>query len=125
MLYEGDTFNLTAHYGGGLLGSAVLLANNAERPGALNGGLLLHRRWANNIFYDLMCSDMPNLQENDPEVTKEFNTFKAQKSELSFRTNRTCLRCHTSIDNLAHVARNVRINDMLNNTYERIFYPIM
>ncbi|MCB9073573.1 MAG: hypothetical protein H6623_08120 [Bdellovibrionaceae bacterium] len=121
-LYNGTQINLNNHFGGGLLGSISLFYNNTETMGTLDGGLRVRRRWANNIYNDLLCSTLPSLKESDPAVTQEFNTFSAQHSELSFRTNKTCLRCHTSLDNLAHVARNVFIGRLLTIPFQRDFF---
>lgn len=120
-MYEGTSVNLTENYGGGILGVPSLFINNVEQYGAMDGGLKVHRRWANNIFYDILCSSLPNLPENNSEVKKEHELFMSQNSNLSFRTNTTCLACHTTIDNLAHVARNVQIRDLANNNFERDF----
>jgi hypothetical protein len=120
-LREGMSYNIADHFGGGILGSVALFANNAETFSPLDGGLNVHRRWANNIFYDLMCANLPNLKESDAAVIREYNRFAKDKSDLSFRTNKSCLRCHTSIDNLAHVSRNVRVSLTLSNAFVRDF----
>lgn len=106
-IFDSTSANLTKHYGGGILGSPSLFLNNVEQYGGMDGGLRVHRRWANNIFYDLLCSTLPSLGEESAPVRAEHAAFSKQKTELSFRGAKTCLTCHTTIDNLAHVARNV------------------
>lgn len=118
-LYEGESTNLTRHYGGGILGSPSLFLNNVEQYGAMDGGLKVHRRWANNIFYDVLCSSLPSLKETSKPVADEHKIFTDQKTELPFRGSKTCLTCHTTIDNLAHVARNVQIRQSSTNTFTR------
>lgn len=120
-LYEGTSIDFTRHYGGGILGSPSLFLNNVEQYGAMDGGLKVHRRWASNIFYDIMCSHLPNLSDTSAAVKQEHAVFIEQKTDLSFRSNKTCLACHTTIDNLAHAARNVRITRLSSNAFERDF----
>ncbi|MCC6138679.1 MAG: hypothetical protein IT287_08595 [Bdellovibrionaceae bacterium] len=121
VLYEGTSIDLARHYGGGILGSPSLFLNNVEQYGQMDGGLKVHRRWASNIYYDIMCSSLPNLSDSSAAVKQEHAFFTKQKTDLSFRSNKSCLACHTTIDNLAHVARNVRVNQLVNNNFLRDF----
>lgn len=113
---KGDRTNFTEHYGGGVLGSPAFLINNMENNGNLDGGERINRRWANNSFYDIMCLTLPTLRDTD--VTGEMNRYKG--SQLSFRTDRSCQRCHATLDNMADASKNIEMAVTASGTFLRI-----
>ncbi len=95
--------NLTENFGGGILGSQAYIMANSEANQRLDGGNRIHRRMANNTFSDLLCLTLPTLLNEDVGAyMKKYN-----KSDLSFRKDRSCARCHATLDPFAHTARNI------------------
>lgn len=109
--------NLDEHHGGGVLGSPSYILSNAESVGLLDGGVRVHRRMANNFFYDLMCSSLPNLRTEDVDAYME----KYKASDLSFRRDRSCARCHATLDPFADTFRNLVVRQTSNTAYRDSF----
>lgn len=99
---DGAKVDISENFGGGILGSAPYIMFNAESLARPDGGVNVHRRMANNTFYDLMCLTMPTLQAND--VTAYLNKYKS--SQLSFRRDKSCAQCHATLDPFANTSRN-------------------
>ncbi len=97
-------FELHKNYGGGLIGSIPYLLLKFGHPDsvALNGVDKLPRKWAESIFRDLLCREVPALYDMD--VLNDL----ALNSSADFRKSVSCLRCHSSLDQMAMVARNLR-----------------
>ncbi len=94
--------NLFAHSGGGIVGSAVYLMSNANLGSKAipNGEETINRRVSARAFKDLMCHELPVLNESDVigEVQAE--------SQYAFRRSSSCMSCHASIDPFAFTLRN-------------------
>ncbi len=108
---------LGQHFGGGILGSAPYLVFSSESRAKLDGGVRIHRRYASNTFYDLMCLDLPNL--NNADVDEFMERYK--DSDISFRQDRSCARCHATLDPFADAARNLLTVQTSNNTFRSNF----
>lgn len=92
------------HYGGGILGTqAYMLGNmtNLSLDFAPNGGTKMQRRFGENILSDFLCRDNPALRAID--VISEVRA----DSTIPFRKGISCMRCHTGMDPLSGVARNL------------------
>lgn len=104
---ENKVGNLADHFGGGVLGTPIRFMNYSESGTHKDGGINIHRRWANAFFNDFMCLTFPTLTYvgANSDVKPDMEAFK--NSELAFRKEASCLACHSSLDNFAHAARNV------------------
>jgi hypothetical protein len=105
--------NLTQHHGGGILGSKAYVSMNTEAVNRLNGGDRVHRRYANNTFFDLLCLTLPTLRNED--VTAYLNRYS--QSELPYRRDVSCARCHATMDPFADGARNLMVSQFAANTF--------
>lgn len=105
--------NLTQNYGGGILGSQPYIIANSEADNRPDGGNRVYRRLANNTYSDLMCLTLPTLLNSDVD---DYMT-KYDKSDLSFRKDRSCARCHATLDPFAHSLRNFSPIATTTNTY--------
>ncbi len=105
--------DLTENYGGGILGSQPYITSNSESFGRPDGGNRVYRRLANNTFNDLMCLTLPTLLNSD--VDNYMEKYKA--SELSFRRDQSCARCHATLDPFAHTLRNISFVNTTTNGY--------
>lgn len=94
--------NINQHHGGGIMGTQSYLHANAGKDGNTDGAGLVHRRWGKHVMADLLCRDLPALRSSD--VVSEVNI----KSNISFRQGISCMGCHSSMDPLAGVTRNLR-----------------
>jgi hypothetical protein len=116
--HDGTSVDITGRSGGGVLGSFVLLQNNMESGVKLDGGLHVHRRWASNFMTNMLCASLPSLRSTDAPVQRELAMFS--NSSLSFRKSSTCLACHTTLDNLAHVTRNMDMVTSISGVNRRL-----
>lgn len=98
------SLNVTQHLGGGVLGTQAYLLANLGKDGFANGGTNLQRRWGKNVLSDFLCRELPALRSKDviPEVDPE--------SAIAYRTGISCMGCHSAMDPLAGVVRNMRAN---------------
>ncbi|ATH07770.1 hypothetical protein BIY24_07360 [Halobacteriovorax marinus] len=96
-LKEGKTLDktaLTRSLFPGVFGSvAYLILNLGHDNQTTDGGNKLHRRFANNLFNDFLCRDLPILKKEDVKIIKE--------SKISFRKKKNCMSCHMTMDQLA------------------------
>lgn len=108
VLEKTKNVNLFEHFGGGILGSQVFIMKNTNvssdriTPGVKNlKEDLIHRRASLRIFENLLCHQMPTLSEADVigEVVAD--------SPHGFRKSTSCMACHTSMDPVAHLYRNI------------------
>lgn len=107
---EGDdlprrgTFEIGAHYGGGVLGSSsYLLLNVSEALDfSANGGRKMPRKWAKAILHDVLCRDLPAIRVEDAIP------FVVADSAVPFRRQTNCTQCHASIDRIASTIRGFR-----------------
>jgi len=97
--------NISVHetHGGGLLGDPIFLLLNAGREVVhiSDGALHMYRRWAKVILTDLLCRDLPAVRNGDGQPFVQIN------SSIPFRSAESCMQCHSSMDRMAAVARNL------------------
>ncbi|WP_417335015.1 hypothetical protein [Halobacteriovorax marinus] len=102
-LREGRKLNkssLTQNLFPGVFGSsAYLILNLGHDNQTTDGGNKLHRRFANNLFSDFLCRNLPALESEDIQVIK--------KSKISFRKSTNCMSCHQTMDQLALLSTNL------------------
>lgn len=96
-------FDLTDSLGAGVIGTrAYVLLNTLQSQGSpSDGGLLSHRTWSKAVFHDLLCRGLPvvRLEDVGDEVYPN--------SKLPFRKDKSCMRCHVSMDPMANSIRHV------------------
>ncbi|MBT5095185.1 MAG: hypothetical protein HOM21_13110 [Halobacteriovoraceae bacterium] len=86
----------------GVMGTkAYLLLNAGHTDSTVDGGKVLHRRWATSVFSDLLCRSLPVIRRADSLFHKK------EKSQFSFRKQEACVHCHASSDTLAKLTRNL------------------
>ncbi|TNE97518.1 MAG: hypothetical protein EP326_11340 [Deltaproteobacteria bacterium] len=97
-----EEFDTKAPQGGGIIGTSSYLLLNTEHIDQRNdGGNRLHRRWATSVTSDLLCRNLPILSKKEAEV------FVRKKSKIGFRQKADCMNCHSTIDTMAAVIRNM------------------
>lgn len=103
-----DSFNLHNHVGGGILGSQIYYMKNTNLGQYVGMGgntndpyASVPRRFTSRIYEDLLCHTLPTLTEAD--VRNEVDI----SSRHGFKTTASCMRCHSSFDDLAGVYRNM------------------
>ncbi len=95
-------FDAKAPMGGGIIGTIpYLLLNTAHIDQKNDGGNRLHRRWATALTKDLLCRNLPILKES------EVGSFVRKNSKIGFRKKADCMNCHSTIDTMAAVIRNL------------------
>ncbi|MCO4794916.1 MAG: hypothetical protein KC493_14445 [Bacteriovoracaceae bacterium] len=95
-------FDTHAPKGGGIIGSVpYLLLNAGQNEERMDGGNKLHRRWATSISSDLLCRTLPILKK------EEVKSFVRRNSKIGFRKKSDCMNCHSTIDTMAAVLRNM------------------
>ena len=88
----------------GAMGSASYFILNAGHDNkTTDGGLRLHRRWSTSFLSDFLCRDNPYLRDTDAKSSVKKN------SKIAFRTEKTCMNCHLTIDSLAAVTRAIEV----------------
>jgi hypothetical protein len=93
-----------AHNGGGVIGTYSDLALNfGSDTRTPNGGLAMPRRWAKQIFHDVLCRDVPVIRVSDG--TAKIHTTVTTNTP-QFRKTGQCMSCHASMDPAAATARN-------------------
>ncbi len=102
-LDESLNFDLTNNLGAGVIGTrSYILLNTLQKSGSpSDGGMLSHRSWSKAIFQDLLCRHLPVVRQEDVGEQVYPN------SKLAFRKDKSCMRCHVSIDPMANSIRNV------------------
>lgn len=101
----GKDIDLFQSFGGGLIGSHPYQILNANYPAiAGNGGLIVNRRWSKMVFADLLCRDLPVIRIRDAIP------YIDETSKLPFKSGESCMSCHSSMDPMANVTRNIVIN---------------
>ena len=111
--------NLAYHRGGGVMGTNIYLMANAGENGSYlpNGGVKMFRKWSVAVFDDFLCREMPAVRFEDSTA------FTDATSEVSFRKQTGCVRCHVTMDRASSVIRNVRsLAASRGGGYRRIAY---
>jgi len=96
---------------GGVLGSAAYLILNSglDRGKIVDGDLYAHRSWSKAVFKDLLCRDLPVLNEED--VIRDIRA----DWKVEFQKNPKCLTCHSTMDPMADVIRDRILLDIFDN----------
>jgi hypothetical protein len=108
--YEGRSgnLNLSANFGGGILGSWAYIMQNAPdfEFTEIDGAEKLPRSYGKSIYSDFLCKDLPAVRIKDAEkyVIAPANQ---QANTAGFRRNGGCVACHASMDQTTYVLRNV------------------
>ena len=99
-----NNIDLKETSGGGLIGSfAYQLTNTSNIDEAGDGYHKVNRRWSSRLFKDVLCRNLPLIQDNDIE----FPYPSASSNPPGFRwPGSPCITCHTSMDFAARVNRN-------------------
>jgi len=103
---EGDQqIEVTRSLGGGILGSRNYLVLNSGRniSEKADGGEVMHRLWAQSLYNNLLCRDLPVVRSIDAI------RFVERDSHISFRQGISCMQCHSSMDGLAKGVRNASL----------------
>ena len=97
---------LNASLGGGIMGTQSYLLLNFGRATNTpsDGGLNMPRRWAKNVFHDLLCRNIPVMRLSDAASLVQTVTTAYTPP---FRLASSCMQCHGTMDNMAKVVRNV------------------
>lgn len=99
---EKDQLDIHRPLGGGIIGTIPYLLLNAGQNNLVSdGGLVLHRRWSTSVMKDLLCRNIPTLDED--YVLQSIR----KKSKHIFRQKKDCMTCHLTIDQMAAVIRNI------------------
>jgi hypothetical protein len=87
--------------GPGILGDIVFIRESEPTLGTPlpDGGVAMSRKWARNVFQDLLCRELPAVRSEDA------TSFVAPDSDVPFRTAASCVICHASMDRMAGVLR--------------------
>lgn len=95
-------------FGGGILGTKTYLMLNFGRDWdeRTDGGRVLPRRWAQSVFSDLLCRSLPVVRPSD---AKFYVTTNVTSATPPFRQSAGCMSCHTGMDFMASVARNLSL----------------
>lgn len=99
-------FPIYKNHGGGIIGSMPYLINNFGHGYVFqaNGAEKLNRKWSESIMKDFFCRDIPVLREEDVIEYQSTNAASPQ-----FRKGVNCLTCHSTIDQMALTARNLKL----------------
>lgn len=98
--------------GSGLIGTQEYLMLNFawDREFKADGLINMPRRWAQSVFKDLLCRDLPVVRESDSThfVVDTSLLNSTQKNEVPpFRLASSCTTCHSTMDQMAATLRNV------------------
>lgn len=98
------TISQDEHWGGGIIGSYDYMAMNLNENYDLKSNLSnsMPRKWVQSVIKDFTCRDLPVLRHDDVKI------YLKDNSNLAFRNESACLRCHATMDQAAGVIRNVR-----------------
>lgn len=100
--YVFTSLDIHQHHGAGAIGTQAYLMANLGKDTVPNGGTGLYRRWGKHVMEDFLCRALPVLRTTDVVDEVNFN------SSIAFRTGSSCMACHSGMDPLSAVARNVR-----------------
>lgn len=96
-------FKVNEHFGAGIIGSQGFVNLNANLGvnQLANGDGVINRRLTSRIFEDLLCHQLPTLDDADVAA------YVDPKSPYEFKHQSTCMRCHSSIDGAGYSFRNI------------------
>lgn len=98
-----NNFVINKHFGGGVIGSQAFITKNVNLIGATLPFEYTHinRRLTSRVFEDLLCHQMPSLEDADVQAEV------LPASPHPFQQTTSCMRCHSSIDGMAFGYRNL------------------
>ncbi len=94
------SFELFFHAGGGVMGFSPYLRYNLKRKNVNVDQM--PREWSIAVLRDLLCREAPVVRDEDTLH------YVDESSELPFRINSGCVRCHATLDQMSAVVRHVR-----------------
>lgn len=96
-------FSPNASLGGGLLGTPTyILLNSTMRRGVEpDDGIFMHRSWSRAVIQDLLCRSLPVLNLSDVRGVRS-------DGDIPFRKHASCMQCHSTMDPMAAVLRNIQ-----------------
>lgn len=104
---------LRNNFGGGAIGSSshFLLYLGHPFDYRADGSKKLPRRWVESFMKQFLCREGPYVRDEDALafLVKDVNA-------APFRQSLSCLRCHTTLDQSAMVARNIRLASTFNGS---------
>ncbi len=108
--------NINQHFGGGVLGEQDYIRRNFNYADTTtqNGRQTLQRRYGESVLHDFLCKQNPSVRSMD--VVSEVNV----NSTISFRQGISCMRCHSGMDDLTGVTRNITFGKTLPNSWGSI-----
>lgn len=93
-------------WGGGVLGSQVYMLQNSSANSLTqfkpNGAITVNRQWGISVVKDFLCRDLPLTRELDSK------DFAVPDSSVAFRQAVGCVKCHTTMDRMAALTRNIQ-----------------
>jgi hypothetical protein len=112
------------NFGGGAIGSSSYLLLHIGHPYnyRADGAAKLPRRWTESMFKQFLCKEGPYVRESDAQ-----NFLAIDSNAVPFRQTVACLRCHSTLDQSAMVARNIRLGMTINRpiTIDRRFSSLV
>ncbi len=101
--------------GGGILGQqSYFLLNVGHVKGQIfDGAIKLPRKWAVTTYEKLMCFTLPALRESDVASMVETS------GQATFRTARSCVTCHATMDQFATVGRNWVVAETAEGNFQK------
>lgn len=96
------SFPLNIHFGGGIIGQPIfrMMFHGHGYGLKMDGAKKLPRRWSEAVMSTFLCAKLPALRESD--IVNDLKPL----STTPFRTQKSCLMCHSNLDRMAYTARN-------------------
>lgn len=93
--------------GSGFMGSKSFLALSLPPVKDLksDGGVVMYRVWAKKALEIALCRQFPIVRKSDAEA------WVKPDSTVAFRNAAACMRCHTTMDSMASLARNISLRN--------------
>ena len=99
-----DAVPFYRHFGGGMLGQMVYLIQTVRadfKSYQSDGGVKIPRKWAQSLFRDVLCRELPMVRPEDAAA------FVAPNSDIPFRKQLGCTTCHATMDQATGVLKNI------------------
>ncbi len=97
----GLNIKVNGTWGGGILGHRDYLMKTVNAT-TINsdGGIHMPRRYGRAIFNDFVCRDLPVV-----DIANDTTPYVNPNSPVTFRTNKGCVSCHVSMDQVSGILR--------------------
>lgn len=97
----GLNIKVNGSWGGGILGHRDYLMKTINSTSVnSDGGVHMPRRFGRAIFNDFVCRDLPVV-----DIMKDTTPYVDANSSITFRTNKGCVSCHVSMDQVSAITR--------------------